>query len=91
MQSTDITILDYQLTQDYQYSLQVKTTESAQWEQEDNDTPAAATSLQNGTWINGSSYKASDVDWYEYTFRKTDISHMIFRGRIFRTLESVSV
>ena len=81
MQSTDITILDYQLTQDYQYSLQVKTTESAQWEQEDNDTPAAATSLQNGTWINGSSYKASDVDWYEYTFRKTDISHMIFRGR----------
>lgn len=29
----DITILDYQLTQDYQYSLQVKTTESAQWEQ----------------------------------------------------------
>ena len=67
VQSTDITILDYQLTQDYQYSLQVKTTESAQWEQEDNDTPAAATSLQNGTWINGSSYKASDVDWYVYS------------------------
>ena len=55
MKSTDISILDYQLTQDYQYSLQVKTTESAQWEQEDNDTQVAATSLQNGSWINGSS------------------------------------
>ena len=81
VKSTDITILDYQLTQDYQYSLQVKTTESAQWEQEDNDTPAAATSLQNGTWINGSSYKASDVTGMSIPFRKMDISHMIFRGR----------
>lgn len=76
----DITILDYQLTQDYQYSLQVKTTESAQWEQEDNDTPAAATSLQNGTWINGSSYKASDVDWYEYTIPENGYFTYDFQG-----------
>lgn len=81
VQSTDITILDYQLTQDYQYSLQVKTTESAQWEQEDNDTPAAATSLQNGTWINGSSYKASDVDWYEYTIPENGYFTYDFQGR----------
>ena len=80
VQSTDITILDYQLTQDYQYSLQVKTTESAQWEQEDNDTPAAATSLQNGTWINGSSYKASDVDWYEYTIPENGYFTYDFQG-----------
>ncbi len=80
MKSTDITILDYQLTQDYQYSLQVKTTESAQWEQEDNDTPAAATSLQNGTWINGSSYKASDVDWYEYTIPENGYFTYDFQG-----------
>ena len=80
VKSTDITILDYQLTQDYQYSLQVKTTESAQWEQEDNDTPAAATSLQNGTWINGSSYKASDVDWYEYTIPENGYFTYDFQG-----------
>lgn len=80
VKSMDITILDYQLTQDYQYSLQVKTTESAQWEQEDNDTPAAATSLQNGTWINGSSYKASDVDWYEYTIPENGYFTYDFQG-----------
>ena len=80
VKSTDITILDYQLTQDYQYSLQVKTTESAQWEQEDNDTPAAATSLQNGTWINGSSYKPLDVDWYEYTIPENGYFTYDFQG-----------
>ena len=75
VKSTDITILDYQLTQDYQYSLQVKTTESAQWEQEDNDTQVAATSLQNGTWINGSSYKASDPDAAVYY-----LARMLYAG-----------
>lgn len=80
VKSTDITILDYQLTQDYQYSLQVKTTESAQWEQEDNDTQVAATSLQNGSWINGSSYKASDVDWYEYTIPENGYFTYDFQG-----------
>lgn len=84
VKSTDITILDYQLTQDYQYSLQVKTTESAQWEQEDNDTPAAATSLQNGTWINGSSYgssyKALDVDWYVYSIPANGYFTYDFQG-----------
>lgn len=80
VKSTDITILDYQLTQDYQYSLQVKTTESAQWEQEDNDTQVAATSLQNGTWINGSSYKALDVDWYEYTIPENGYFTYDFQG-----------
>lgn len=59
----------------------MKTTESAQWEQEDNDTPAAATSLQNGTWINGSSYKASDVDWYEYTIPENGYFTYDFQGR----------
>lgn len=58
----------------------MKTTESAQWEQEDNDTPAAATSLQNGTWINGSSYKALDVDWYVYSIPANGYFTYDFQG-----------
>ena len=66
VRSVDVTVKDYNLTQDYQYALQVKTTQASDWEQEDNDTQAAAYTLQTGIWLNGSSYKASDEDWYVY-------------------------
>ena len=63
----EISILGYQLLEDCQYSLQVKTIESTNMEQEDNDTPATATSLESGVWTNGNFYKQPDVDWYVYT------------------------
>ena len=78
--SVDVSILDHQISQDYQYSLLVKTTAASDWEQEDNDVQTAANDLPDGTWINGSSYKASDVDWYVYTVPQTGYFTYEFQG-----------
>ena len=70
VKSTDITILDYQLTQDYQYSLQVKTTESAQWEQESNDSFATATTVKKNKTCSANNYAVKDKDYFVYKAAK---------------------
>ena len=71
VKSMDITILDYQLTQDYQYSLQVKTT-IRRWQRQACRTAPGSMEVptKHRMWTGMS-----------IPFRKTDISHMIFRGR----------
>lgn len=76
----EISILGYQLLEDCQYSLQVKTIESTNMEQEDNDTPATATSLESGVWTNGNFYKQPDVDWYVYTIPANGYFTYDFQG-----------
>lgn len=67
VRDVDVKLFQYDVTKDYMYSLIVKTTTASDWEQEDNDTKLTATVLPQETWIKGSAYKASDVDWYTYT------------------------
>ena len=79
VKSTDITILDYQLTQDYQYSLQVKTTESG-----NRKTTIHRRQRQVCRTAHGSMEVPTKLRMWtgmSIPFRKMDISHMIFRGR----------
>lgn len=75
-----VSVGDYNLTTDQPYELTVKTTAAYDWEQEDNDTQETATVLQNGEWLNGSTYKESDTDWYTYTIPSTGYFTYEFQG-----------
>ena len=81
VRDVDVKLFKYDITKDYMYSIIVRTTTATDWEQEDNDTKLTATVLPQEMWINGSSYKTSDVDWYTYTIPQRGYFTFNFRDQ----------